>query len=173
MKRLYYIRHGLSEMNVLSVFAGRTDTPLTEEGRRGALQAGKENHGIEIDIIIASPLSRAHQTAQLFAEGAGLPLEIIQTSDLLLERDFGSLENTPWTAEVSRNLFNDNLPEGVETWDTMLARAQQLLDYVNKLPVDNVLLVGHGGIGRALRSLVEPEADTHAGIPNSELVRWI
>lgn len=173
MKRLYYIRHGQSEMNVLSLFAGRTDTPLTKEGRDGALQAGRNNKGIDIDVIIASPLSRANDTARLFAEGAGLPEDIIQINDLLLERDFGSLENTRWTAEVSRNLFNDNLPDGVETWDVMIARARRLLDYVERLPVDNVLLVGHGGIGRALRSLVEPDADVHAGIPNSELVRWV
>ena len=126
MKRLYYIRHGQSEMNVLSLFAGRTDTPLTKEGRDGALQAGRNNKGIDIDVIIASPLSRAHDTARLFAEGAGLPEDIIQINELLLERDFGSLENTRWTAEVSRNLFNDNLPDGVETWDVMIARARQL-----------------------------------------------
>lgn len=173
MKRLYYIRHGLSEMNVASIFAGPTDTPLTTEGRQAALEEGKKHKGIEIDFIITSPLSRAHDTGLLFAEGAGLPASLIEQNGLLVERNFGVLEGTPWSKEASHSLLSDNLPEGVETWDDMVKRAQKLLDYVERLPVDNVLLVGHGSIGRALRSIVVPEADTHAHLPNSELVRWI
>lgn len=173
MKRLYYLRHGLSELNVAGKFAGLTNTPLTPAGKRGAHQAGKDNRGIAIDIIVASPLSRAHETAKLFASGAGLTQEIIITNPLLVERNFGSLELTTWTADKSHNLMNDNLPEGVEPWDDMVARAQELLDYAEKLSADSILLVGHGGIGRALRSIVQPDTDIHQGIPNSELVRWI
>ena len=51
MKRLYFIRHGQSEFNVAQKFAGRTDTILTTNGQKGALQAGKDNKGIAIDII--------------------------------------------------------------------------------------------------------------------------
>ena len=171
MKRLYFIRHGLTHMNVRSVFAGVTETDLTDEGREGALKAGKDNKNVPVDLIITSPLRRAHDTAKLFANGAGLPESIIQTNDLLLERNFGSLENTPWSRELSSQLHNDNLPEGVETWDSLVNRAQQLLDYIDKLPVDNVLLVGHGAIGRAIRSILVPEADIHAGIPNAKLVQ--
>lgn len=173
MKRLYYIRHGLSEMNVASIFAGHTDTPLTTEGRAAALEEGKKHKGIEIDLIIASPLSRAHDTAKLFAEGAGIPTALIELNELLIERNFGILEGTPWSATASHSLGSDNLPEGVETWDGMVKRAQQLLDYIERLPVDNVVLAGHGSIGRALRSIVVPEADKHAHLPNSELVRWV
>lgn len=173
MKRLYFIRHGLSEMNVKGLFAGSTDTPLTDTGKQGATKAGTDNRGIAIDLIIASPLSRTQETARLFAQGAGLSTDIIESNTLLTERDFGVLEDTPWSPGISYNLINDDLPEGVEPWDTMVKRARQLLDYIEKLPVDNVLLVGHGSIGRAIRSLVEPDADMHAGIPNTELVRWV
>lgn len=173
MKRLYFIRHGQSELNVLGKFAGMTDTPLTKEGEQGALQAGKDSKDVGIDVILASPLSRAHNTAKLFAKGAGLPESMIQINDLLLERNFGILENTTWTREISSGLMNDNLPEGVEPWDNLVKRAQQLLDYVSSLPVDDVLLVGHGAIGRAIRSILEPDADYRAGIPNTELVRWV
>jgi broad specificity phosphatase PhoE len=137
------------------------------------LQKAKKHKGVEIDLIIASPLSRAHNTAELFAEGAQIPAALIELNDLLIERNFGILEGTPWSATASHLLGSDNLPEGVETWDSMVKRAQQLLDYIERLPVDNILLVGHGSIGRTMRSIVVPEADVHAHLPNSELVRWI
>ena len=173
MKRLYYLRHGLSHMNKLGVYAGHTDTPLAEEGKQGALEEGKKHKDLQIDIILASPLSRAHETAKLFAQGAGLPESMIQTDELLFERNFGVLENTPWSPEVSKGLVNDNLPEGVERWDDMIARAHKILEQIEHLPVDNVLLVAHGSIGRAIRSILNPEADINAHIPNTELVRWI
>ena len=173
MKHLYYIRHGLSEMNKAGLFAGSTDTPLTEEGRIAALAAGKKSKALSIDTIVASPLSRALDTAQLFAEGAELPPEIILTNKLLVERDFGILENTVWAAGISRRLLDDNLPEGVEPWSVLVGRAQKLLEELNDLPSEHVLLVGHGGIGRALRSVVLPDTDVNEMIPNTELIRLI
>lgn len=173
MKRLYYLRHGQSVLNVQGVYAGTLDTPLTKDGEQQALLAGKGAKNLDIDLILCSPRSRAQHTAKLFAEGAGLPDGIIQVNDLLTERDFGILEGTPYSPDVSHNLFNDNLPEGVESWESMVSRSQKLLNYIESLPVDNIVLVAHGANGRAIRSLVEPTADIHAGIPNAELVRWI
>lgn len=173
MKRLYYLRHGQSVLNTKGQFAGLTNTKLTKTGEDQAHTAGQKAKGIAIDIIICSPLLRTRETARLFAEGAGLNPSLIKTNALLVERDFGSLEKTKWTPGRSHTLINDNLPDGVEPWNSMLKRGRELLEYLNDLPVDNVLLVGHGSIGRAIRSLVEPTADIHAGIPNAELVRWI
>lgn len=160
-------------MNTQSLFAGLTDTPLTDEGRQQARHAGQQAKGLHIDLILSSPLVRAHETAQLFAQSAGLDEELIETESLLLERDFGTLENTPWISSTRIALLNDNLPEGVESWDSLLKRSRELLDKLDRRPEANVLLVAHGSIGRALRSLVDPEIDIHARIPNSELVRWI
>lgn len=173
MKRLYYLRHGQSVLNVAGLFAGSTDTELTDEGRRQALASGAENKDLSIDIVLCSPLRRAADTAKLFLEGAELPQELIELNPLLAERSYGSLENTPYEQSRSRAMLDDNLPEGVEPWSDVLKRARKILDYIEKLPVDNVLLVGHGGIGRAIRSLLNTESDIHAAIPNAELVRWI
>lgn len=173
MKRLYYLRHGQSVLNVQGLYAGTLDTPLTKVGKEQALAAGQGAKELDIDLILCSPRSRARQTAELFAEGAGLPASMIQINELLTERDFGVLEGTPYSPEVSHSLMNEDLPEGVESWDSMIVRSRALLDYIEALPVDNIVLVAHGANGRAIRSLVEPTADIHAGIPNSELVRWI
>ncbi len=175
MKRLYYIRHGQSVMNVQGLFAGRTNTPLTEEGKQQALTAGKQAQleGIKIDVIFASPLDRAHQTAKLFVKGAKLPPSLIELNDNLQERNYGSLEATPYSRAASVSLLEEPLPAGVESWSDLIKRAAAILEIVQMNPKENILLVGHGGIGRAIRKLVEPEADVHAGIPNATLIRWI
>lgn len=173
MKRLYFLRHGLSELNVAGLFAGSTDTPLTKEGRQKALEAGQKAKGTDIDLIISSPLSRALETAKLFCQGAGIDPKIIITNELLVERSFGSLEKTPWSQELSASLMDDNLPEGVEKWSDVRARGKKLLDEIENLNKDNILLVGHGAIGRSIRTFVKPEVNFREGILNSELERWV
>jgi broad specificity phosphatase PhoE len=173
MKRLYYLRHGQSELNVQGKFAGHVETELTADGLQQAITAGEKAKGTRIDVIMVSPLSRAQKTARLFAKHAELEHIKLETTPLLIERDFGTIDSTTWSHEKATSLLNDNLPEGVESWDAMVKRARQLLDEISQRPEDNFLLVGHGAIGRALRKVIEPEADQHAMIPNAELVRWI
>lgn len=92
MKRLYFIRHGQSVLNLEETYAGQLDTPLTDYGREQAKIAGMETALIGIDIIISSPLSRAYETAQIVAREIGYPEHDIITYDLLKERSLGSLQ---------------------------------------------------------------------------------
>jgi bisphosphoglycerate-dependent phosphoglycerate mutase len=64
---LVIIRHGKTEHNQLGLFTGWEDALLAEEGRDEAIQAGKllRKHGIEFDVVYASWLSRAIETAWL------------------------------------------------------------------------------------------------------------
>lgn len=173
MKKLYYLRHGLSEMNVAGLFAGTTETNLTDDGKQKALQAGIDAKGIQIDKIICSPQSRALETAKLFIKGAGLDPDILTIDERLKERDFGSLEGTPWSKELSSNLLDDNLPEGVETWSHLTYRAESLLNEIKKNKEENILLVGHGSIGRAIRKIIITNSDLNDHLKNSKIVRWI
>src|SRR5580765_3395811 len=91
MKHLYFVRHGLSENNKLSIFSGQTESPLADEGREQARQAGQQAKDLHIDHIISSPLSRAHETAQIIAREIGYPEDKIEVSSLLVERHFGVL----------------------------------------------------------------------------------
>lgn len=96
MKQLYFVRHGLSEMNKLGVYAGRADTPLTETGRQQAKTAGEQARNLTMDCVVASPLKRALETAQIIAKEIDYPEGRIIINDLLTERDFGSMEGKPW-----------------------------------------------------------------------------
>jgi broad specificity phosphatase PhoE len=79
------IRHGQSEFNV--VFnrerrdPGIADAPLTDHGRAQALAAADElrtrmAQGLQIKRLLASPYTRAVQTAVIIAEALDLPIEI-------------------------------------------------------------------------------------------------
>lgn len=170
MKRLYFIRHGLSEMNVQGVFAGLTNTPLTDEGREQAKEAGKKAKDLKIDHIVCSPLDRAHETARIIAKEIGYPIEDIELNSLLIERDFGSLEGQPWSLDVNVDGFSD-----VETTGSLLSRARLALDFLESLDYNNVLVVSHGALGRALRHhILEEFPFSHPHrIPNAEILQLV
>ena len=96
--KLYVARHGETEWNRLNKVCGRTDSPLTDKGLQQAqlLADGLEN--CPIDVIIASPLSRAQETARAVAERKHLP---IITDERLIEQDYGMYEGARGTTGTS------------------------------------------------------------------------
>ena len=68
MKKLYFIRHGLSEGNVQEIWSGSTDTPLHTEGRAQAKAAGQKAKKLKIDLVVSSPMSRAKETAEIICD---------------------------------------------------------------------------------------------------------
>ena len=66
--RIVLVRHGQSEGNLVRSFLGHTDLPLTELGHRQAECTAKFLEGMEIDMLYASDLKRAWQTAEHIAE---------------------------------------------------------------------------------------------------------
>lgn len=61
--KLYVARHGETEWNRLNKVCGRTDSPLTDKGLQQAQLLAERLDSCSIDVIIASPLSRAQETA--------------------------------------------------------------------------------------------------------------
>lgn len=72
--RLYFVRHGQSEGNLHHQFLGHTDLPLTDLGHVQAQLAGEYLADKNIDIIYASDLKRAWQTAEHISEKLGLSI---------------------------------------------------------------------------------------------------
>lgn len=153
MKHLYFIRHGQSDMNKVKVWSGaRSETPLSLEGRKQAKAAGVAAKKLGIDYIICSPLSRAHDTAKIIAKEIGYPISKIECNSLLIERDFGPLEGTPWDPDLNLDGISD-----VETSDSVLARAKLVLGHLITMDADTILISSHGSLGRALRHILHPE----------------
>ena len=126
---------------------GRTDVPLTDDGRRHAEALRGVLAGRTFALVLSSPLSRAWETAQL----AGLG-ERAQPRDELLEWDYGDYEGRT-TKEIRAArpdwyLWRDGSPGGESPADVS-ARCDRLLPELLAADGD-VALVGHGHILRAL-----------------------
>ena len=85
----YVLRHGQTDWNVQMRLQGSTDIPLNETGRAQAHVAAKILAREGITHIIASPLSRALETARIVGAAAGIEPVI---DDRLIERNFGQFE---------------------------------------------------------------------------------
>lgn len=178
MKHLYFCRHGLSELNKAGLWAGSTETPLTSEGREQAKLAGKHARGLGIDHIIASPMERAYETAQIIAGEIGLSISAIELNKLLVERHLGILENTPYDPTLNV----DDLIEEVETLIDLEARVKKALRYIKSLPHDTILVVSHGATGRMFRHTIDPSMPFWSDnpkiveklrFPNAEIVKLV
>jgi len=172
VKKLYFIRHGISELNVQGLYAGHTDTPLTDEGRAQAKKAGSDAAGLHINLIVSSPLSRALETAQIAATEIGYPVDKIIIDDRLIERNFGKLEAQTYSPHHSED---HRLEHGAETSEKLIDRMRAFLNWLEAQQADNILVVSHGSTGRALRSLVKKDFPfshpSHLG--NAELYEWL
>lgn len=173
MKRLYFCRHGESEANVAGVWSGQMETPLTANGRKQAKAAGEQAKELNIDHILCSPLSRAHDTAKIIAEEIGFPLDSLEINSLLIERHFGQMEGKHWSIDMDVDGFVD-----VETRDSVLNRARLTFEHLETLPYDNILVVSHGTFGRALRHVTQPDMPFGPGsaatrFPNAQIVQLL
>ena len=71
----YFVRHGESEANAAQRFAGQTDSPLTDLGRRQAQAVADALAAVRFDRVVSSDLSRARDTALAIARRQGLSVE--------------------------------------------------------------------------------------------------
>ncbi len=159
---LYLVRHGETEWNLKNIIQGQSDSPLTEKGKAQALETAMKFEDIHFDAIFSSDTPRAFHTAEVIKQERDL---IIETSELLRERSFGSYEGEE--AAVFEEAFKKeleisrNLKEG-EYWPYKLAEdiesneelAKRFLFKLNDIAVTHlnqiVLVVSHGGDIRTL-----------------------
>lgn len=84
--RLVLVRHGQTSWSMASKHTGRTDIPLTDEGRKEAELAAASLTEWTFDQVLTSSLSRARETAYI----AGF--DDAAVDDDLLEWDYGEHE---------------------------------------------------------------------------------
>ena len=144
--RLYLARHGETEWSLSKQHTGRTDIPLTDNGRRQAEALGELFGGRPVEGVYSSPLGRAEETARL----AGFPGA--EPRDELLEFDYGEYEGRT-TADIRDErpgwyLWRDGCPGG-ETPAQVAERVGRLIDELRQRDADAVLFA-HGHVLRAL-----------------------
>ena len=160
MTRILFARHGQTEWNAVRRVQGWTDTPLSPRGRAQAEALAERLARTPLAAVYSSDLSRASETAAPAARRQGLPVRPLPG---LREKDFGAWEGLTqadlerdhgelWHRYHVRRDLDARVPGG-ETWPQVQARVsaalRQVLD-AHPGADDAVLLVGHGGSGRAL-----------------------
>ena len=149
----YLVRHGESEANAARRFAGQSDSPLTERGRRQAETVARELATVRFDKVVSSDLSRTRETAEVIARSQGIPVEIVPD---LREIDVGERTGQPFDEVVGLPSWRDDAfvawPGG-ETLEQVLARTQGAIDRLaRENPGKTICIVGHGGVNRILLS---------------------
>ena len=145
---LWVARHGETAWTLSRQHTGLTDIPLTEEGERLAREElAPKLAGVRFDLVLASPLQRALQTARL----AGFDPVI---DDRLREVDYGDYEGLTTPQILERrpgwDMWRDGCPGG-ETVADVGARMDALIAERLRAPgVERALCFGHG---HALRIL--------------------
>lgn len=150
MTKIYYIRHGQSEDNIAGLTSGaERDAALTDEGRSQAKAAGQALRGKQVDLIVCSPMQRAAETARIVAGEIGYdPAHIIEREEFI-ERFMGTYSGVPHEEYRQAN-ESGNLHESLETTKSMFDRVSGGLEWLHGHPAENIVVVAHGGIGRAV-----------------------
>ena len=127
------LRHGQSEFNVAfnatRVDPGIPDPRLTEEGKRQARAAALALAAHPVERLIASPYTRALETAEIVAGELGLPIEVhlLVREHCLFHCDIGSPRSAlaaRWPGLDFAHLEERWWPDLDETEEGLSARAQ-------------------------------------------------
>lgn len=144
-QQIYLIRHGETAWSLSGQHTGRTDIPLTDNGRKMAEQLATVLAGEVFEQVMTSPLQRACESCTL----AGLGPQAVVELDLS-EWHYGDYEGLT-TAEIQAQtpdwlLFRDGCPGG-ESPDQVGARVDRLIAKVRSVH-GHVALFGHGHLFR-------------------------
>jgi len=164
------IRHGPTQWNATRRFQGRTDLPLSGEGRRQARAIAVALESETFDRIYSSDLTRAFETATILAASRGLGV----TRDARLrEFDFGHWEGMTWNEIVAayphlagRGSTAATLyaPEGGETFEEVCERVRSFFDDIwRDGAVQSAAVVTHAGPLHAVLSVLHLQERNEAG----------
>ena len=144
---LVLVRHGATDWSAAGKHTGSTDLPLTEAGRREAERLRERLARYDFALVLASPLARARETAEL----AGLG-DRVEVEPDLRELDYGAYEGL--TSEEIRqerpgwSVWRDGSPGG-ESPDEAGVRADRAIARALEAGGD-VAMFAHGHLLRVL-----------------------
>lgn len=150
--RLSILRHGITDANENGIYIGKTDLPLSENGRE-ALQEKYETHEYpKVQRVYTSPLERAVQSAEIL-----FPDRELVIVDDLREMDFGVFEGLSVDDLIELDSYKkwlkgglDNPPPNGESLRNMMLRCYSALNLMildmMKEGITHAGAVTHSGI---------------------------
>jgi len=159
--------HSTSEHNEAGIATGWLGGALSPAGRAQAVELGERRRDDGIELVVASDLWRAVETAAIAFEGSPIPLRVDWR---LRECDYGELNGMPRALlDEQRVLRVDEPWPGGESYRQAVARVDSLID---ELRGERVLVIGHVATrfaldhrvnGRPLEELAAEEFDWKPG----------
>lgn len=146
------MRHGEGEHNVRKVLSSSVsnDHRLTDRGRGEAKASGRELKARKIDLIIASPLVRARETAELVAKELGLESDSVIFDDRLREVGYGDWDNLedrlysdPAYYPSLKSKFEKAPPGGEDLNDVKRRVGRFIYETDAKYSGRNILIISH------------------------------
>ena len=162
--KLHLIRHGITEANLNGSYCGTLDPPLCEEGRAALDELMDEAVYPYVDVVYASPLLRARETAELLFPGC----EYIAVENLR-EASFGPFEGKTMQQLKDNEEFqkwvtpgSDYTPAGMEPSKAFYVRCRegiiQVVDDMMRNGITSAAVVTHASvIGAICASLAYPQ----------------
>lgn len=149
--KLYVIRHGQTEWNILKKMQGSVDIPLNEKGIEQAHITKEKLKDINIDIVFCSPLKRARKTAEII--GVDKNLEII-IADELRERCYGEFEGSSKSSFDYNEFWAYNKNKNYAQAENIQLFFDRVYKFIDKLKNNysdkNILIVTHAGVVKAI-----------------------
>lgn len=96
---IYLIRHGMTKANETGCYVGKTDLPLSQNGKAQLIDIKNQAEYPKVDVIYTSPLKRCVETCKII-----YPSSNYITIGELCECDFGD-----WEGKSAKDLENDEL----------------------------------------------------------------
>ena len=157
--RLFLVRHGQTDWNVMERAQGGADRPLDDTGVRQTAALAEAFREVAVGRVVTSDLARSRDTARAIAEATGSELVV---EPLLRERHFGEMEGM-FYSEL-REFFNRESagdderrnhirPPGGESFADLWARLERAMPLIRSGP-DSQVLVSHGGTSSLLCAML-------------------
>ena len=163
MKKLYFIRHGIAQHNVLFDKYGKDvfyddryyDTKLTPEGHEQSIRLSTQWNEIhKIDLVLCSSLTRALETARNIFSNINvqiLALDVLkeypqglQTCNKRTEKDIliNEFPEIDFSQIIDNKdtLWNDKREETIEELDH---RIEELKKIISEREEENIAIIGH------------------------------
>ncbi len=165
-----FVRHGQTEWNKQTRIQGRIDNPLNDTGRKQALDLGNylNEHNNDWDLIIASPLIRAYETAQIIQKSLGSNIPLVVDKELV-EREFGDCEGALITKELFVDICNDNIKNLEKSYDLQNRVYNATVRIAKTYLGKKILIVAHSHVIKGLLTKLDKKYTFNDAMYNSAL----
>ena len=152
-KRIFFIRHGETELNALDAVDGRSDSGLNGNGRRQAValkdylfSTFPQVFDTTLTRLVGSPSRRAVETASYI-----FPDIECRTDPGFMEVDVGAVQGVRWRDALDETMLrlehgvHDQFPGGESFSEAQRRAALALSIHLGEAP-PNLVVVAHGGV---------------------------